>query len=265
MTGQTRPLAADDPMKRMSWPHHSASNLAAMWEYAPRVMGQRWQRWEDVWAADPNSRSPIPNSATIIRLPGAERIAELIDRLRRFYGEVPGAPFVLWSAWRLPDLTPLGFESLGRPPLMVRLPGHSLPAAPPELRIVEVADAMALADFEQVSIDGYPIDELRPARPGSMYDSRILGGPFRLWVGYVDDRPVSSAYAFSDGAVNGINLVSTLPAYRGRGYGGALTAQAIASAPTVPAVLQASELGYPVYTRLGFQQVGQYDMWLSPR
>jgi GNAT superfamily N-acetyltransferase len=148
---------------------------------------------------------------------------------------------------------------------MVRRPGQALPPAPAELSIVQVEDAATLADFERVSIDGYPIDELRPARPGSLYDTRILGGPFRLWVGYVDNRPVSGAYAFNDGVVNGIYLVSTLPAHRGRGYATALTASAITSAPDLPAVLQASELGYRVYLWLGFRQVGQYDMWLKHR
>jgi GNAT superfamily N-acetyltransferase len=265
VTTQPQPLAGSNALDGASWLDRSARNLATMWEYAPRAMGWRWRRWNDAWAADPISLSPIPNSATVIQPLEASRTGELIDRLRNFYGEVAGAPFVLWSAWRLPDLRARGFELLGHPPLMVRLAGEALPDAPPALRVVEVTDAPTLADFEHVSIDGYPIEELRPARAGSMYDTRILGGPFRLWVGYVDGQPVSGAYAYNDNVVNGIYLVSTLPAYRGRGYAAALTARAVASAPDLPAVLQATVLGYRIYTRLGFHEVAQYDLWLKPR
>ncbi len=55
--------------------------------------------------------------------------------------------------------------------------------------------------------------------------------------------------------------VATIEAARGRGYGTAMTWAAIAdAAPGVEiAVLQASALGRPVYERMGFRMVVEYD------
>jgi GNAT superfamily N-acetyltransferase len=92
-----------------------------------------------------------------------------------------------------------------------------------------------------------------------------LGGHYRLWLGYVAGRPVTCAIAnVSDGVV-GVHFVATLPEARGRGYGAAVTARAASVAPTLPAVLQASDLGRPVYERLGFRVVCRFDLWIVPR
>src|SRR5450755_3977489 len=137
MTGRTLPSERGNALDDIPWRDRSAINLAKMWEHGPRAMAQRLRRWDDAWAADPRSRSPIPNSATVIRPLDSSGVADLVERLHRFYGEVSGAPFVLWSAWQLPELRAHGFELLGQPPLMVRPAGQALPPAPMELRIVE--------------------------------------------------------------------------------------------------------------------------------
>ena len=63
----------------------------------------------------------------------------------------------------------------------------------------------------------------------------------------------------------GVYMVATLPEERGKGYGVALTAAAIEAAPHLPAVLQASDMGQPVYRRLGFQDISSYALWYKPR
>jgi hypothetical protein len=131
--------------------------------------------------------------------------------------------------------------------------------------MIEVDDTTTLADCEMILIDGYPIPELQPVRRGAMYDTRTLGGPLRLWVGYVGDRPVTAAMAYEDDQVVGIYAVATLPSARGHGYGAAITARATMANPALPAVLQASDLGYPVYARLGFTVVARYSLWMKPR
>ena len=63
----------------------------------------------------------------------------------------------------------------------------------------------------------------------------------------------------------GIYAVATLPDRRGKGYGDALTRAALAAAPHLPAVLEASELGQPIYQRMGFQVVSEYTLWYKSR
>jgi ribosomal protein S18 acetylase RimI-like enzyme len=130
---------------------------------------------------------------------------------------------------------------------------------------VEVANAATLADFERAAITGYPAPDMLPVQTGALFDARLLGGPLRLWVGYVDDRPVTTAAALVHNAMNGVYLVATVPEARGRGIGTAMTAQAVAAYPSLPAVLVATEMGEPIYRRLGFTEIGRLGGWVKPR
>jgi ribosomal protein S18 acetylase RimI-like enzyme len=248
-----------------AWLGRSAGNLAAFWDYGVQAMGQRWTHWAAAWAADPGSPTVIANSATLLQPLSEAAAGEAIARLSGFYNEAPGAPWVLWCAWPMPDLAAWGCTLIGEPPLMVRLPGSTPLALPAELRIVEVGDAAGLADFETVFINGYPVPELQPVQTGSMYDARVLGGPLRFLVGYVGQQPVTAAIAYVGPDVTGIYCVATLPEARGRGYGAAVTDVAARIDPALPAVLQASDLGYRVYERIGFTTVARYSLWLKPR
>lgn len=245
-----------------TWRALSANNLALQWEHLPRTMGKRWVRWDGVWAADAASKSLYPNSATLLRTLDAPDAAEVVERLDQFYAQDAGAPWMLWSAWPTPDLAPYGMRLGGYPPLMVRLPGKPLPTT--GLRIVEALDEATLRDFDEALITGYPINELHfPA--DRFTDSSALGGPMHFFVGYQDDRPVTCAASYVGAYEVGVYMVATLAEARGKGYGGAVTAASVNIAPHLPAVLQASGYGQPVYKRLGFQSLGPYTLWYKPR
>ena len=245
-----------------AWRMLSARNLAAFWEYIPHAMGLPCQRWEDAWAADLVSPSPFPNSATLLRPLNEDAASELVARFDAFYASHPGGPWMIWSAWPTPDLSANGMQPGGDTPLMVRLPG-ALPPAPSELRIVEASDDTVLRAMDHVMNEGYSVGELRPE--DRLTDARALGGPLRFFVGYLGDEPVTCAASYTGEQEVGIYMVATLPQARGKGYGGAVTAAAVASAPDLPAVLQASDDGQPVYARLGFQAVAPFTLWFKPR
>lgn len=242
-----------------------ALNTAAAWELPPRTMGQRWRRWDDLAAADPGSPLDYPNSATLLREITMGETEALAARLASFYGDGPGGGFLLWSAWPLPGIARFGFAGPARAPLMVRPPGHTAEPTPAELEVVEVADAAALRDFERTLVDGYPAPQLQPARPGCLYDERVLGGALRFFVGYVSGEPVGCAAACVESGLVGVCNVAVLASARGRGYGGALTLAAAQAVPELPAALQASDLGAPVYARIGFQQIGVFEIWRGSR
>ncbi|MGJ5813573.1 GNAT family N-acetyltransferase [Paludibaculum fermentans] len=77
-----------------------------------------------------------------------------------------------------------------------------------------------------------------------------------------DGRAVASAVAIAYGdALAWIGMVLTLPEYRGRGFASLLLRQCLDSL-TVPTVkLDATELGRPVYARLGFQEEYVVERW----
>jgi GNAT superfamily N-acetyltransferase len=248
------------------WRDISAANLARYWEHPVRAAGGRWARWDDVWAADDGAPTPFLNSATLLRpVMDADAVDALVARLADFYGGGSGGSWMLWSAWPTPDLGAHGMHLVGHPPLMVRPPGGEAPPAPPELEIVEVSDAEGVHTYGRVFIDGYPIPEFQPAGSRRLFDPRALGGPFRLWIGSVAGEPVSVAGAYVGEDAVSIYAVATLPHARGKGYGAALTARALGAAPHLPAELQASDDGRPVYLRLGFTIVTTYALWVAPR
>lgn len=244
---------------------NTARNLAAMFDHVASSMGKRVARWDALWAADGSGSHPFQNSATLLQPLVAGAAGGLLERLDRFYGEAGGGPWHLGSVWPTPDLAPFGYNLYGHAPLMVRLPGATVPPAPPELHLVEVTDGTTLAAYESVLIDGFPLPELQPVTVGSMFDPGVLGQRYRLWVGYVGDQPVSCASAYLDSGVVGVYFVATRPEARRHGYGAAVTARAAQVDPALPAVLQASELGRPMYERVGFTTVSNFTIWQKER
>jgi ribosomal protein S18 acetylase RimI-like enzyme len=85
-----------------------------------------------------------------------------------------------------------------------------------------------------------------------------------LYVGYVDDRPIASSALFVTGRTAGIYNVATLADVRGRGIGEAMTWHCVrrgAEMGCVAAILQASEMGFPIYERMGFRLVSPYHTY----
>jgi GNAT superfamily N-acetyltransferase len=136
---------------------------------------------------------------------------------------------------------------------MLRAPGGEAPDPPSKLEIVEVADADALADYEQVLVDGFPVESLQPwARGCALAESVITVPGWRLWVGYHDARAVTVASVIVAHDVAHVEWVATLPEARGRGFGAAVTWQATRAEPELPAMLLATDMGRPVYARMGY-------------
>lgn len=88
-----------------------------------------------------------------------------------------------------------------------------------------------------------------------------------IYVGYTDGVPVTAGLGYRTGATIGVYNIATVAAARRRGYGAAMTMRIVddgAAAGCDVAVLQSSEMGYPVYERLGFRTVVSYRAWIDP-
>ena len=86
-------------------------------------------------------------------------------------------------------------------------------------------------------------------------------------IGRVDGQPVATALLAQTDETAGIYNVATLAEYRGRGFGEAATWAAVgegARRGCTHSVLQSSDLGYPVYSRMGFVDVGRYVQLEGP-
>jgi ribosomal protein S18 acetylase RimI-like enzyme len=195
-----------------------------------------------------------------------DAIGRVIDRLGQ------GGRAFHWTIW--PSDTPsdlsdrlatAGFEDLGTDPLMVFELAGLIESEPPPtgLSVAEAAseaDLDAVADFAIRSM-GWDGDPGTPNPFASTFVRLARERPprLRLFAGRLDADVVAVAALFSGSGVAGIYAVATDAAVRGRGFGRALTLAAMRAgrdAGLRTAVLMASELGRPVYRRIGFREVG---------
>jgi GNAT superfamily N-acetyltransferase len=236
-----------------------ARNCGGYYLAGARAIGKPWRAEEDLLLSDLGL--PVaapPNNATIIRRPESPDAAErLVERAVEFFGAAPGGGFQVWSVWPSVDLAPYGLSSTTTP-CMIRKAGGGTRPAPPELEIEEVRDDRGVGEawglINRAFLGGRARERL--------WDVRVLSDDFRTWLGRVDGRPVTTATAFMDAGYVGIYAVATDAAARGRGYGEAITWAATLCRPDLPATLQASGMGQPVYERMGYGTVATFTVWV---
>ena len=238
--------------------------LADSFEHVAAARGGRTNRDAAISLADPGSPTAFFNVATLLRPALGREWDAVQDRVESFFGSGHGGGVLSFSPWPVPPAARSGWELVGHPPLMVRMPNGPPPSlSPTDLRISEVSDDEMLSAFEAVLVDGYPLPELSPARPGCLFDGRVLeDGTFRCWIGSVGGRAVAAASAHVGEDAAFVSWLATVPEFRGRGYGAALTSAAVRAAPQLPALLIASDPGRPVYERLGFLRLLRFTAWL---
>lgn len=87
-----------------------------------------------------------------------------------------------------------------------------------------------------------------------------------FYLGRVRGRPVATGASVTIGEHTGVLNVTTLPQYRRRGYGAALTADIVRygyAAGARWAWLQSSAEGLPVYKRIGFETIATWECWTT--
>jgi hypothetical protein len=147
-------------------------------------------------------------------------------------------------------------------PGMVAFPiehGALLKAAAPELEIRRVTDPAGLDAHRRTATAGFGAD---PAVAQETVCADLLDRPeCAVYVGYADGEPVVSGLGWRTGRTIGVYSIATIPWARRRGYAAAMTARVVADGALTgcdAAALQASEMGRPIYERLGFRTVIRY-------
>jgi len=241
----------------------AARNCAEGYAFPSRRMGRSELVTDLLVGADLGLPAAAPtNSATMLRPALPPELPGVLEALTALFNG-PGGGWQLWDPWNCVDLARFGFERSATP-CMVRAAGGTAPPRPAALKIVEVGDDRTLRDMNEVVMSGYG---LPLSCSGFLWTAEVFGDSrYRAWVGYVDDRPVSTAAAYVGAGLVGVYVVATVPEARGRGYGEALTWVAAMSAPELDATLQASDMGRPIYERMGFQAIQTYTSWaMDPR
>jgi ribosomal protein S18 acetylase RimI-like enzyme len=208
-----------------------------------------------------------------------ESLTELERRLEtmRTHFEARGRPWSFWCCedWLTPELRRrlsrtcecaglrLSSELAGMEAERIEPPAPRLPA----LDIRRVESAQTLEDFRAI---GSVCFHVPIAWFSEVFDENVAAhGKFVCWVGYSDGLPIATAGTVSCDGVAGLYNVATVPKYRGRGWGEAITRYAIAAAMrenTIErAILQSTSQGLSLYRKMGFETVTRILVYNSVR
>jgi hypothetical protein len=210
--------------------------------------------------------SPFNNAAVLRRPLRDSEWAGAIRVMHHFYAQHDGGPYILFSAWPTRDLRAMGYGLIGHPPMMFRPAGPIAAAPVPGFEIRPVDGSNAARDWEYVMVHGYPVPELQPFEPGCFLPEAALAAKgWHHYVGYLDDEPVATGSAYVDATHVHVEFIAALDAARGKGIGRAITAAATLTDAELPAMLIASDLGRPVYDRLGYLPLLRYTLWAGHR
>lgn len=86
-----------------------------------------------------------------------------------------------------------------------------------------------------------------------------------MWLGRLGGEAIGTAAAWVTDAHVDVEWISTMPGARGKRIGEALTWTATLAAPDRPAMLIASDLGQPVYERMGYLRLSRLTLWIGKR
>ena len=141
------------------------------------------------------------------------------------------------------------------------LQSNEAPPSPPAGVTVVPVEAAGLAECVGV----YVGSGLPAAHAETLFSPAFAADPdVQLFTAKLDGRPVGSALAIRTGDVAGVYAVGTLEHARHRGVGTAATWAAVAAGrawgcDTI--VLQASEMGFSLYSTMGFRTVVRYAIY----
>jgi GNAT superfamily N-acetyltransferase len=139
------------------------------------------------------------------------------------------------------------------------LPAH------PGLRIVPVVDGNALRQWIHVASIGFRISEKFEKVWYDFFVDTVFDEQFQTYLALSNGKPVGTSQLFLSEGVAGIYNVTCIPEVRGQGIGSAITLAPLLKARELGyriGILQASQRGYSVYRRLGFQDFGELSLYL---
>jgi ribosomal protein S18 acetylase RimI-like enzyme len=214
--------------------------------------------------------NPMFKGVWATRLP-VDEVEAAIDETVAWY-RARGAPFMFWwhTSFSQPAdlgqrLRARGFQefSAADPGMAVDLNDlPPMPPAPPDFRIVRALEQRTLEHWRDAFLEAYELHHL-PMAGQAWVEATLAAGPeaapWRLYVGYLDGQPVATNMLVLGGGVAGLYAVGTVPSARRLGLGAIITLQPLLDARALGyryGVLFATEMGVPLYRRLGYRQVG---------
>jgi len=247
-------------------------NLRDSFSAFTRACGDRVERFPGATCVRHPSRTSSFNMAFLTGRAGIE--PKVLGRIQEFYREVRAE----WCFVVPPDLAELFGPTMSRikitqrravPEMVLHREDASIPNAPAGLEITPAKTLDDLRMWARTASAGFEMGRQNNNIFKSMVNATSLERPgFSYLVGRVSGRPVATSASYVSDGVTGIYGVSTIPRARGRGYGEAMTWAVVRDGLSKGCSilsLQASNMGFPIYHRMGFRRIFDFEAWVVPR
>lgn len=216
------------------------------------------RRWPGLVAMVTGTRIPIFNA--LIAEAGQVDDADLADAREAM--DDSGVPWAFYVRRGRDEslLHRLGVEtrSISMPGMVLHpIPDHTMPF---DLTISRVVDRAGHEAHVRMVADVFEstVEDVAAFTPQGLIDLDNVD----IYLGRLGEEPVATSLAVTAGGVVTLFNVATVPDARRMGYGAAMTmAPAVASRRrgVQVAALQSTEAGFPVYERLGYRTVVEYE------
>jgi len=246
-----------------------ASNLRDAFSVYSKTCGERVERFPGVTCVRHQSKTSAFNMAFLNG--GAGVGQRTLRSAQDFYREI-GAE---WCFIVPPELAGLFDSAMGRIQISQRkvLPTMVLSrgrvSMPPPLTGLDVRRVKSLDELRTwVSTASMGFEDSQNTFRYMINRSSLAPGGFTCHTGFASGKAVSTSASYTSVGVTGVFAVSTVPFARGRGYGEAMTWAAVRdglSRGSDTLYLQASPMGFPLYHRMGFRRVFDFEAWVVPK
>lgn len=246
------------PTDRRGWFELVLGNQPPLWNVYVGACGGEVLREDDLQAAIVPA-SPNRSFFNSVFYENSERLLDALPRLAEAYEE---AGVNAWTVW-VPDdderaragLAEAGHVLDATPRAMAfELSGLRVPDPDPGLEIRMEMDMELVRRINEAAY-GYPEGDFPPMAPLPDSDAYLAS---------LDGETVATAVTWDRGPDTEVSFVATLPEARGRGVARRLLGQALErerERGKLASTLIATKLGFPVYTALGYEEVGGLEMW----
>jgi GNAT superfamily N-acetyltransferase len=246
------------PADDRAWFELVLSNQPPLWKLLVESVGGELLIEGDVQAAIIPA-SPNRSFFNSVFYEDPEHLAELLPRLAEAYDD---AGVNAWTVWipATDDTAKAGLGAGGHvldatPRAMsIELSDLRVPETDPELQIRHESDMEAVRWINEVAY-GYAPGDFPPMAP--MPDTEV-------YLASLEGETVCTALLWDRGEDTEVTFIATLPEARGRGISGRLLAHGLEDQRQrgkLASTLIATKLGYPVYEKLGYREVGGLEMW----
>lgn len=153
------------------------------------------------------------------------------------------------------------------PEMVLRAPVEA-PPLPPGAELRRLSRAEEAESYWQIAAASYTRIGFPPEVFGFYTDGAgLLADNVAAFIAHLDGTPVSIAMTIVTDGVAGVYWVGSLEQARGKGLGRATTAAATNAGFDLGAdiaSLQASPMGEPIYTAMGYETIYEYRLLMSP-